>query len=57
MWILSAFGRNDKNWDGDLTIDEVRNFLWSQGENPTEPDLQGMMSEADTDGTDVNLAF
>ena len=45
-----AFLLFDKDDDGDITTKELNNVMRSLGQNPTEADLQDMISEIDEDG-------
>ncbi|KAJ1963296.1 calmodulin-like 3, partial [Dipsacomyces acuminosporus] len=48
--LRDAFSAFDRNSDGNITIKELGSLLSSLGENFSEPGLQNMASEADTDG-------
>ena len=45
-----AFELIDKNKDGQITLDELKNFFLSLKENFSDADLQDMINEADIEG-------
>ena len=45
-----AFELIDKNKDGEITLDELRNFFNGLGDKMTDADLQDMINEADIEG-------
>lgn len=45
-----AFCLFDKDGDGCITVDELATVIRSLDQNPTEEELQDMISEIDTDG-------
>ena len=45
-----AFELIDKNKDGQITLDELKNFFNSLKENISDADLQDMINEADIEG-------
>lgn len=45
-----AFELIDKNNDGEITLDELRNFFNGLGDKMTDADLQDMINEADVEG-------
>ena len=45
-----AFELLDKNKDGEITLDELKNFFNGLGEKMTDADLQDMINEADVEG-------
>ncbi|KAK6929888.1 EF-hand domain [Dillenia turbinata] len=45
-----AFSLFDKDGDGCITIEELATVIRSLDQNPTEEELQDMISEIDTDG-------
>ncbi|XP_040993059.1 calmodulin-7-like [Juglans microcarpa x Juglans regia] len=47
--LREAFSLFDKDGDGCITAKELGNVMRSLGQNPTEPELQEMINEADTD--------
>ena len=48
--IADAFKIFDKNGDGFINAQELRQVMTSLGEHLTEKELEDMMKEADTDG-------
>jgi len=46
----TAFSLFDKDGDGTITAKELGIVMRSLGQNPTEPELNDMMDEVDTDG-------
>jgi len=49
--ISDGFDLFDADGDGRVTIDEMGDVMHSLGHNPTEADLEAMMSAYDTDGS------
>lgn len=47
---MEAFSLVDKNGDGSISSKEMGVVMRSLGQNPTEPELQDMISEVDADG-------
>nr|AAA92677.1 calmodulin-like protein [Pisum sativum] len=45
-----AFGLFDKDGDGCVTVEELATVIRSLDQNPTEEELQDMISEVDADG-------
>ncbi len=45
-----AFELLDKNKDGEITLDELKNFFNGLGEKMTDADLQDMINEVDVEG-------
>ncbi|CAN8270448.1 unnamed protein product [Cochlearia groenlandica] len=50
MEFKEAFCLFDKNGDGCITADELANVIRSLDQNPTEQELQDMITEIDSDG-------
>ncbi|KIY52148.1 calmodulin, partial [Fistulina hepatica ATCC 64428] len=48
--LKDAFSLFDKDHDGTITIDEIRTFMNSLGQSPSEAEIQRMIKEVDTDG-------
>ena len=48
--ITDAFKIFDKNGDGFINAQELRQVMTNLGEHLTEKELEDMMKEADTDG-------
>ena len=46
-----AFTYYDKNGDGTISEEELRNIMISFGQDPTADELQELMKEIDQDGT------
>ena len=45
-----SFDLIDKNKDGEITMDELKNFFLGLGEKITDADIQDMINEADIEG-------
>ena len=50
FFISQAFAVFDKDGDGFISADELRNVMNSLGENLTDEELEEMIKEADADG-------
>jgi len=48
--LKEAFSIFDKNGDGGISVDELRIFLETLGQKPTDKEVQSLMAEVDEDG-------